>query len=399
MKKNFERLFLFCMGSLLISMMCVSTALSTDYNKVTNNPGVWRISKIEFDNDNDGVIDDIANHTYNVDGNYLRRECAKDWYKNNIFYYTYDEHGKKIKSEKDYKRDGIIDTVTQYIYDAHGNMNESYEMDQSGVSSDYKTYYTSDAYGNYSQTRQYRINNGTQGGLVKLFNYYYDVSNYSYDSNNPPIKIEKGFHDGPFNDVRYLTYNENGYVIKKEIDQDDDGTIDDTITNTFNSEGNWISSTSVGYSYFISYDNAPQIRIDQTFDNDPWDDWENFTVGRNYFKNVRSFSKVEFDSNNDGLIDKVTYYRFKSDGLFERIEYDNDNDGTIDAVEYYSWIKDGGDVNNDGRLDLKDFKLVLKVLTSYQNNADLSADMDGDGKISLKDALHMIQKIQENSGD
>ncbi len=52
-------------------ILSTPNAFSGDYNHATNNPGVWRCSKIDWDIDNDGVIDGSNKYTYNVDGNYL----------------------------------------------------------------------------------------------------------------------------------------------------------------------------------------------------------------------------------------------------------------------------------------------------------------------------------------
>ena len=58
-----------------------------------------------------------------------------------------------------------------------------------------------------------------------------------------------------------------------------------------------------------------------------------------------------------------------------------------------------GDFNNDGSIDLEDSQLGLKVITLYENSADVSEEVDGDGQISLKDVIYTIQRILEKNGD
>jgi len=334
MKKNFvQMLLLFCMGSILISIMWVSNALSTDYNRVTNNPGVWRTSKVTYDSNNDGIIDNSKINTYNAVGDYLREDKVY-WHasNNDTNYYTYDGNGKKIRTDVDTGRDGTIDYTISYKYNPAGNMIES--DDTRG----YKRLYTCDAYGNYTQTKQ--------NGELR-FSYTYDINNYTYDSNNQPIKIEDDYNPGygSIDKVYYVTYNGNGNVIKKECDNDDDGSIDSTTEFTYNSNGEMIRyqffGNGYGYSQKYSYNEAPNVKIDGAFSDDPWSVWEDFGFDPKYRQNFRWFSKVETDSNGDGLIDEVEYSKFNSDGLVERVEHDTNNDGTIDEVEYYTWIKEG----------------------------------------------------------
>jgi hypothetical protein len=74
MKKTLKNLIFILIGLMFTRLFFIPDVFSADatyYNTSTNNPGVWRISKIEYDHDNDGVIDDVVNATYNIHGNYL----------------------------------------------------------------------------------------------------------------------------------------------------------------------------------------------------------------------------------------------------------------------------------------------------------------------------------------
>lgn len=81
---------------------------------------------------------------------------------------------------------------------------------------------------------------------------------------------------------------------------------------------------------------------------------------------------------------------------------DTDGDGVTDDLDLCPGTKEGavvdangcvipGDINTDGRIDLMDSQLGLTVITAYQNSADVTADVDGDGKIGLKDTIHTLQ--------
>ncbi len=53
-----------------------------------------------------------------------------------------------------------------------------------------------------------------------------------------------------------------------------------------------------------------------------------------------------------------------------------------------------GDVNGDGNVDLEDLIIALQVNTGSTAEAVFrSADMDGDGKITLVEAIMLLQKL------
>jgi hypothetical protein len=308
-------------------------ANSSYFNKVTNNPGGWRISKIEYDDDNDGKIDYVENHTYNVDGNYIRHDEMK--WDNRISYYTYNNIGKKIKKEIDDGGDGIIDEVIYYTYDQNGNIIETYTESFVDGYTDIKTYFKCDTYGNYYKVSAYLITNITQLPNQQT-NYYYDLKTYSNDANNKPIKIETDYNgDGQINTVEYMTYDKNGNMIKKEVVSD---YYTDVGNYTYNQQGHMISfQYQDGFAGIFSYDTSPQNLLDietvyVLLIKEPWDRWKLFT------QKFRWYSKAEFDTNGDGLIDSINYQKFNSNNLLSSVEKDENNDGTIDAVEYFTWI-------------------------------------------------------------
>jgi hypothetical protein len=54
-----------------------------------------------------------------------------------------------------------------------------------------------------------------------------------------------------------------------------------------------------------------------------------------------------------------------------------------------------GDVNRDGRIDLTDVLLGLKVITTQHQSVQVSSDIDGDCKLDLKDVVYTIQHVGE----
>jgi len=55
-----------------------------------------------------------------------------------------------------------------------------------------------------------------------------------------------------------------------------------------------------------------------------------------------------------------------------------------------------GDVNGDGKVDLADAMLVLRILAGMPvANVNLNADLNGDGKIGLEELGYILQKVAE----
>ncbi len=87
---------------------------------------------------------------------------------------------------------------------------------------------------------------------------------------------------------------------------------------------------------------------------------------------------------------------------------DSDNDGISDDKDQCSDTPEGatvysngcavkkGDINNNGNLDLEDSQLGLKVITSHQNLADISTDVNMDGIIGLEDAIFVLQIVSNS---
>lgn len=54
-----------------------------------------------------------------------------------------------------------------------------------------------------------------------------------------------------------------------------------------------------------------------------------------------------------------------------------------------------GDFDDDDDLDLTDLILTLRILTNNDNSANLPADTDDDGQVTMVDTLFIIERLSE----
>ena len=123
-----------------------------------------------------------------------------------------------------------------------------------------------------------------------------------------------------------------------EYEYDDEGKKESVRKTSYDKKGNETKKEHKSYDYDendllektrrdISYTdkNKTNLVIRKEYDEN-----RNATAKTiTYLDKEGAKTKVETDSNNDGIIDKTEYYKHKEDGSFY-IEVDEDNDGTID---------------------------------------------------------------------
>lgn len=100
-------------------------------------------SEVQFDYENDGVIDYLIFMTLDENGNELSRkiDSSNDGNWDRIETYTYDDAGHLLSHAFDAPADGTTDIMHTYTYDASGNLlSHSEEKDASGIPTYIKRY-------------------------------------------------------------------------------------------------------------------------------------------------------------------------------------------------------------------------------------------------------------------
>ncbi len=104
------------------------------------------------------------------------------------------------------------------------------------------------------------------------------------------------------------------------------------------------------------------------------------------------------DPDNDGTYEGV-YNNFTQKGIYKIAIY------AVDSELFFSLpvnitviqVLDGvipGDIDDNGSIELKDAILTLKLLAGInENNINADADITGDGKIGMEEAIYILQKV------
>jgi hypothetical protein len=248
------------------------------------------------------------------------------------------------------------------------------DIDESGSSGDGECQMGYRLVGQYSSQESgffkynYDITYDDNGNVIKTElddrgpGYYYDVDGiadttkeYSYDADGTTI-IEATDHLGQTS-IEYKTYNENGDLIIDENDFDADGTIDSAIYYGYDEDGNL---THEMHDYDLDGDIEHDVRY-------VYDDNGNLTS---------ELVTHNVNGSNGSYIGR-TDYTYDLDGNMTSMADDVNNDGTIEYLTTYSYAynQDGYtktvnyDYGNDGSIDKTTFY-------TYDNNGLLVSDND-----------------------
>lgn len=172
--------------------------------------------------------------------------------------------------------------------------------------------------------------------------------NYTYE--NLRIKTE-AWDYGIDGNVDYLysnTYSNQGEDLLTEqqiITYDEEGNITQTtnwwIVDKYSTDGRIEAEESsidspdnLAVAVHYSYDINNRIDVKEHYDSNAIADGLVFPsrVNRYFYDAVGQLERSEYDGNNDGTLEHVSYYYFDSNGVIETIERDRFGDGTVDSV-------------------------------------------------------------------
>lgn len=268
---------------------------------VTCIDGVYRLTKIEVDSNNDGNIDDVETYTYDSDGN---RTTYNDTDTNVTYEYTYDNSNYLTSYTED--EDGTVDTHT-YTLISSGNAMGLPQKDSVGGGPDYELNYTFD---NNGFPTSISFENLTS---VSTLQFYIWGNNFDCHANKVP--------SWNWNAFKHIQLN-------KELDK---------LTR---SSGSAISN----FEFIFAYNADCNLS------------YYKYTEGSNSL--LKSYShdsngyllRVETDSNNDGEVDRVEAYEYQGGNRTKR-KIDSDADGVYDEVETYTYTNGKltkREIENDG---------------------------------------------------
>jgi hypothetical protein len=66
---------------------------------------------------------------------------------------------------------------------------------------------------------------------------------------------------------------------------------------------------------------------------------------------------------------------------------------TTPGIDFSLPLRQAGDLNEDGVVNLADVLLALQITAGMPQSADLLADLDADGRIALAEAIYILQMV------
>ena len=342
-----------------------------------------RIDRIAFDNDGDGTADRIDHYTYDDDG--ARRVIRRDFDLDDDGTINRTAHlnaeGRWERVDLDGDDDGAIDRINHYAFAADGTRSltrSEFDVDGDGTI-DRSEAYIHDGDGNRIRTA---FDDDADGRIDRTaFDPDGDgtadrIDHYTYDDDGARRVIRRDVDlddDGTINRTAHL--NAEGRWERVDLDADDDGNIDRSDHYTFAADGTRsLTRTALDTdgdgtadrSDHYTYDNDGARRvIRRDFDLD-----DDGTINRTAHLNAEGrWERVDLDADDDGNIDRSDHYTFAADGTrsLTRTAFDTDDDGTTDRSEAYTY-------NSGGTL----------IRTAFDDDADgrierTAFDPDGDG--------------------
>ena len=356
--------------------------------------GTRSLTRTAFDTDGDGTADRSEAYTYNESGTLIRTafdddadgriertafDPDGDGTADRIDHYTYDDDGARrvIRRDFDLDDDGTINRTAHLNAegrwervdldaDDDGNIDRSdhYTFDDDGTRSLTRTAFDDDGDGTIDRSEAYTYNSG--GTLIRT----------AFDDDADGRIDRTAFDpdgDGTADRIDHYTYDDDGArrVIRRDVDLDDDGTINRTAH--LNAEGRW-------------------ERVDLDADDDGnIDRSDHYAFAAD---GTRSLTRTGFDTDGDGTADRSEAYTYNSggtlirtafdddaDGRIDRTAFDPDGDGTADRIDHYTYDNDGArrvirrdfDLDDDGTIN----RTAHLNAEGRWERVDLDADDDG----------------------
>ncbi|MEM8547450.1 MAG: hypothetical protein AAGF46_04715, partial [Pseudomonadota bacterium] len=261
-------------------------AMATVYNSLGRPSGLYLPGRTEYDNDADGVVDQIELYVFDATGMPLEYAYDDDADGNANYRdrYQYATAGRPLVQESDDNGDGIYDRTVTSTYDAFGTVTES-ARDSDGQPGF-----------EYTATRQY------DDAGVQIFAEQVNTAAGTR-------VVQRWTTDSAGNRTEYL------------LDQDGDGTVDRRDTFSYNAFRSWTERA-----------------IDSNNDGVVND------VNERTFNALNQQTLATTDNGADGTIERRTEFRYSTNNQLAEIIYDNDADPEVDFAVRFTFNADGQEV-------------------------------------------------------
>jgi len=261
-----------CLRLIIVFVLVGSIGAQNVFAEFNYRNGDWVLSEIQYEWDDDTILDLVATYFYDSNGNMIKREMDydDDGTVDAVGTFANDSNGNMIRCEWDINNDGNVNHVETYIFDSVGNMiKHKTEFKDSGTV--YVESYTYDSNGNMltkvegvdkdgivtdnmvttciwinrpslfhldntgeplDVTADFYWRNGDWAVSEVRYDHFNDgtielIKTYAYDNNGNMTQIKSDLdNDGTIERIEIYAYDKNGIKIKREVDQGNDGRID-----------------------------------------------------------------------------------------------------------------------------------------------------------------------------
>lgn len=199
---------------------------------------------------------------------------------------------------------------------------------------------------------------------------------------NTTIEIDNG-DNGDIDAIYTSTYDANGFFNDDHLDKNNDGTADTGVEHRYDAAGNITSASNflAGSRFTLLFtidDRGGQTKLEEIYADERGipNKVTHFTAD-----NFSYDTTASVDSDANGSIDALEYYRRDADGRLVSIDKDTDNDGAIELQDLFYYDSQGRETRRE--LDVTPLGVpgAIDTLTwnAYGQRQTISHDADGDG--------------------